>query len=493
MAQLGVQIVTAQSTTPSPPPWNTGNAFMVGFTDWGPVSQAVGVQSQANLQVAIGPRSSTNATVYDSADIYMRENGTSTAAVFISRVVGPSASAASLTISDTNPSATHLINADYVGAYGNALQVAINNTGGAYTVTLTDTFGNTIATSPSLTTRAAATAWAASTGYITMTPFVGSSLPKTITATSLTGGTDDRAHTTITSWTNALNAIPLSLGPGQVCAPGQTNTTLNGIWAALAAHATANNRCAIADMDDNVTANAEVADIGATFNTIPASPIGFWAGNLSAPGITPGTTRNIPPSAVIAALCARVDTTGNPNLPAAGTGYQTVYCTGPWSLVSGTFSTYSDNDIQTLNSAGINAFRNVFGNYENYGFVSSVLPTTDQIFWQFNHFRLKMAITSIFYQVAEPYVFSQLDGQGFTLTAFSNALVGGLTPLYNAGALYGSTPQQAFAVDVGSTVNPPGSLQSGNLQAIVGVRMSPFAQLVTITLDTFPITQQINV
>lgn len=489
MSQIGTVVSSTQVPAATTTPFNTANAFIVGLADWGPSSTPVTLQSLAGVQQTIGPRSQTNATSYDSLDVYFREGGQT--AIF-SRVVGPGASAASLTLTDSNSSASLLINAVYTGAYGNQVQAAVANAGGTFVITLTDTYGTTLSVSPSLSSRAAAVTWAASTGYITAVAFANAAgLPKTQTATSLSGGTDDRAHATITNWTNALNTFGPTLGPGQVLAPGQTNTTLNGIWTALSNHALANNRVAIADMDDGVAASTLVSAVGSTYNSGSIGPIGFWAGNVSAPGVVPNTTRVISPSPVIAALCAVADAANNPNQAAAGSSFPLTYCTGSVTLVSGTTETYNATDVSTLNSAGINTFASRFGQFENFGFVSSVLSTTDPVYWQFNHQRLRMAIEADSQIVAEPFVFSQLDGQGSDIVRFSSALANMLTAYYKVGALFGVTSADAFSVDAGPQVNTSVSLQAGQLSAILNVRMSPFAQLVSIVVNTVPITQAV--
>ena len=485
MASIGTTVTNTETPAATTPVWDTANAFMIGFSDWGSTTGPITITSQPQIQSAVGPRSGTNTTLYDSLDVFFREGGTT---AFVSRVVGPSASAASLVLSDSNPSAAVLVNAAYVGEYGNAIKVAVVNNGTSVQITLTDTYGNTLAVSPALSSRAAIVSWAATSGYVTAVAYVGTTLPATATAT-LSNGSSNKVGTTLASYSTALSNIPAALGPGQVLAPGITNTSVSGIWTALGAHALANNRVAICDVDDGVSANVAVSDISTTYQTASSGPIGFWAGNLSAPGVVPNTTRSIPPSAVISALCSLVDAAGNPNLAAAGSGLPLQYCTGPATVVTGTNQTYSPVDTSTLNSAGINTFASFFGGYLNWGFVSSIPSTTDVIYWQFNHCRLRMAITASVQIVAQPFVFSQIDGQGSDILSFGSALANMLKQDYWAsGALYGVTPNDAFSVNVGPQVNPPSQLQQGVLSAVISVKMSPFAQQIPITINSVPIT-----
>jgi hypothetical protein len=472
MAQIGTNINQTEIPAATSAAWDSANAFFIGLSDWGPTTGGpVTIQSQPGVAAAVGPRSGTNTTIYDALDVYFREGGDT---AFFQRVVGPNASAASLTLRDSSASAALVITAVYVGNYGNDIQVAVVNSGSSFVITLTDTYGNSLAQSPPLTSRGAAVSWAATIAPITVSVIAGTTLPQSSTATSLTGGTDGRSGATIANYQTALSLFPPTLGPGQV--------------AALASHALSNNRVAIGDMDDGVAASVLVSDLGSSFQSPAVGPIGFWAGNLVAPGVAPNTTRTIPPSAVIAALCSQVDDSGNPNRAGAGSSWPLQYCTGSYTLVSGVTETYNSTDVSTLNSAGINVFAQRFGVFENFGFVSSIPPTTDVIYWQFNHQRLRMSISADAQELAEPFLFSQLDGQGSDILLFSSSLAAMLQAYYVTGALYGSTASDAYSINTGPTVNTPQSLQAGNLNALISVRMSPFAELITITVNSVPIT-----
>lgn len=475
MSQIGVNVANSETPAATTSAWNTANAFMVGVSDWGPVGP-VTISSQPQIATVVGPRSTTNQVIYDALDVYFREGGQN---AFLSKVTGTGASAASVTISGSL-----LINAAYTGPYGNQISAVIANPGGSFSITLQDSYGNILAQSGSLASTAAAVAWAANVDQINIIS-LGATLP---TAGTYTLSNGQNGTISITNWTTAINSFDPTLGPGQLLAPGQTNTTLNGIWSALGQGTLGTNRVAIGDMDDGTTAAVAVSALGSTFHSQGAGNIAFWAGNVTAPGVVPNTTRSIPPSPVIAALCARVDATGNPNQAGAGSSYVLQYCTGSATQVTGTNQTYSNTDISTLNDAGINTFANRYGAFENWGFASSIPSSTDVIFWQFSHMRLRMAITAACQIAAEPYVFSQLDGQGSDILSFQATLSNVLSGFYAVGALYGSTANDAFEVDTGSTVNPQTLLQQGILSAAVSVRMSPFAQLVKIVINSVPIT-----
>ena len=99
-----------------------------------------------------------------------------------------------------------------------------------------------------------------------------------------------------------------------------------------------------------------------------------------------------------------------------------------------------------------------------------------------------MAIVAEGDATGEDFVFSQLDGRGLDIAAFGGALAGDLIRFYNAGALFGADPTEAFVVNVGPAVNTLPKLADGILSAVVSVRMSPHAELVQIQIVKQPIT-----
>src|ERR1700739_2754813 len=106
MSQIGTVVSTAQSVPTASTVYDTANAFLVGLADWGPSSKPVTVTTLAGVVALVGPRSTTNATLYDSLDVFFREGGRTAT---VSRVVGPNASAASLGLNGVNGSASLLV------------------------------------------------------------------------------------------------------------------------------------------------------------------------------------------------------------------------------------------------------------------------------------------------------------------------------------------------------------------------------------------------
>lgn len=385
---VGVQVTTTEIPTAQVSSFNTANAFVIGV---GTAPTGVNVPaicaSSADIPAAIGVRSGTNATLYDSLDTFLREAAGTGAVAYVS----PMASAS------------------------------------------------------------------------------------------------------LANLTTALGKFDPSYGPGNLIASGISDwasVPVVGATGALGAHALSYNRVALIDLPDNTSAATLVSDIGTTYNAAGAGPLAFYAGNLTIPGLVYNTTRSVPPSAAIAGLAAQCDAAGNPNLAPAGVNRPFRYVTGPTTLVSGQNATYSNTDLQTLANNGINTFAVRSGQFVAYGIQTSLLPTTDSVFCQVNHARMRMRLQSDAQVLAEPYVFAQLDGQNASIGQFETALAGMLAKYYNIGALYGDTMNDAFSIDL-TSVNTAATLQAGQLNALVNVRLSPDAPAVSIILNAVPITQAV--
>lgn len=550
MTQLGIVVTTNEAPSTGGISPSTGTAFFVGQADQGPVSSATLVQSLSNYVAVYGPRTSVSALLYDAVQTFFEEDGSQ---CYIAREEGsgmvssPATYTASLTLNDqgTHPSVV----ASYAtpGAAGNSYQVAVTTstgptftattatstaltaisslanigvgtlvtgsgipantyivsinagassavlsaattatatnvtvTPGTFTVAVEDVGGSVLATHGPFINTAALYADSPD-GYVVFSQSAGGSFtvysPATLSATFLTGGSDDTSDVSDNTVAVALTLFLPSYGPGQVAVPGQTDSAIH---TSLATHAFANNRIALLDLADASTPTTVIAALGAA--PVDPSYCIITEGSGIIPGVVTGTTRTVAASAIVAALCSRVDATGNPNQAPAGTDWALQYVTG-----------FSENfklsDIQTLNNAGINSFATVNGVLCLFGFSTPITAASDPIFWQASHSRLRMYLVQLFKQTAAPYMFKQIDGNGVLLGALGGKLASELQPLYKAGALFGSTANDAFRVNVDSSVNPLSQLALGIISAAVAVHMSPFAQEVTLVLSSVPITQ----
>lgn len=478
MPRPGVDILTRDAPPSSGLPVNTGTAFIVGLAEKGPHTSAGQVRSIADFKRVYGARQ-TDSELYDAVDTFFREGGGS---AYIGRIVGPAPVRAFLVINDATAAPTLRVEAKYAGAYANSggLKVQTTVSGGNFTVIVFDS-SNVELERGTFASKAAAIAYAWT--YIQLVDAdVTKGNPVAVAATNLAGGTDDRAAVTTATKAAALALFLRSLGPGQVLAPGDTATQTH---TDIANHCAANNRVGLLDLPTGAvaTTTAAAASVRALANS---DYVAMWVGRATVPGITPNTTRSTPLSAVQAGLEARRDRVVSPNVPAAGRDFSCRYALD-------VTATYSDTDRLTLLQAGVNTYRVVGSALENYGYRSAVDPAGVEAGWtQFNTARLRMAVSARGEDIGESFVFDQIDGRGRKAAEFGAAITGMLLDFYIAGSLYGDTPEEAFAVEVGPSVNTAESIAAGELRAVATLRVSPHAELVVIEFVKTPITEPVG-
>lgn len=284
--------------------------------------------------------------------------------------------------------------------------------------------------------------------------------------------------TPATMETNIATALALftkDLGPGQVSCPGRVTAATK---LALAVHGEANNRLAICPTTNTavvatLTAEATIASI----STNQERYISLWGPAITIPGPNGvGAARTISPEAIVAGLMAKRDAEGtSPNQPAAGQ-------LGISEYALSAVTSFNDADRATLNVNGVNLLRQIYEGVRVYGYRTLADPTLDSNWVNLGNARLFMAIQALADQIAERYVFREIDGQRKTINEFGGALTGMLLPYWEKGSLYGVTPEQAFRVDVGPTINTETTIANKELRANLLLRTSEFAEEVILDL-----------
>lgn len=285
--------------------------------------------------------------------------------------------------------------------------------------------------------------------------------------------------------TTALSLFPRDRGPGQVFAPGRTTEPQALI---LADHAKANNRVAILDAPNSdvvatLTGASSIAGITAASERYAA----LFAPYITVPGVTSDTTRDIPPSALVAGIMSRNDGLGvSPNEPSAGVN-------GISLTALDVVESFTDADRETLNANGVNLLRQMYDGVRIYGYRTLADPAdaTEQNWLLLSNARLFMAIQAELDATAENFVFKQIDGDGRLIARYGGAMTGVLLPWWRKGSLYGSTPEAAFKVDVGPNVNTIETIAAGELRAVIAVRCSPFAEWVYLDMVKTRITETV--
>lgn len=482
MTRPGVNISVVDAAPPPAPPTATDAWFVTGITERGTVGTPRLVRSMTDYRRWFGGPVPYD-TLADSLALFFADGGSR---AWVSRVAGPAAvnatralpggAAASLTATAAGP-----------GAYANTwtVEVAEGTADGSVRIIVRDGAGVLLDQSPDATAKFQLLAWGAASPYVQLVDAGPDELPAVLAPTALAGGTDDRANIVEADWTDAVVAFPVSLGPGQLSAPG--HTTAAG-YTQLALVAADTNRLAVADLADGAAAaawEATVAAARAAAGVDGTHALAFYGGWLNVPsGLAGAPPKVVPPSALVAAVCSRVDALAGPWLAPAGDNAQSRVATGV---------TYEpDDDTRTgLTLAGVNAMRTAGGPPRVYGNRTAADPVTDALWLQVNPYRTLMAIYAEAVAVCERHLFRLIDGRGLEQGALAGDLDGVLLGFYTAGALHGRDPADAFRVNTGPEVNPPETLALGELHAVLRLRLSPAAELIEVPIVRYAITQEL--
>lgn len=273
--------------------------------------------------------------------------------------------------------------------------------------------------------------------------------------------------TTLPEIADAIALLPP--GPGQVVAPEvvvqDDLITLTGVWASNKV-ALLQGASTATDTELETLAAAIIAAVGAT----NGRGAGLFADYFLFPQVAGTGTDLIPQSLVVAALIARNDRLlKNPNIAAAGKN-------GRVDAAVGIDDQKTDTRIEALKDAQVNSAKNVNGSLRNYGFRTladlDVLPH----WWDLSGSRTVMAYRAQAAAIDEDFTFETIDGKGKMLTRYQGRLQAAAKDLYDLDALYGDTPEAAYRIDVGDTVNTDEDIAAGEVTAQVYLKTSPFAE-----------------
>lgn len=470
----GVNITIVSAPPARNVPTDTGVWFAGGITEKGPTDKAQLITSLAEYVRYYGQRVTTG-ILYDAADVFFREGGSK---MYISRIVGPAAVTATVSIGTTGR-----VDASSPGAWGNAVnvQVLAGPTTGFIIEVTHDTISGTLERSPELFDMQSAVDYFAKSDWIRVVDLAPTGNPAPTAVLSLATGADDVAGIVDATWTASLTDFARDLGPGQVSFPGRTTSVAH---LALTAHAVANNRIAILDAPDTNTK----ATIDALLTSIRLNGRwgGIWGPWVKCPGVVANTFRTIPPSPFVAGKMAKADaSSGHPNTPAAGENGVADYVTDL------SVPTFTDTERDLLNTAGFNSIITKYGTVRIYGWrtVADPVVASETAWASLGGSRMVMQVAALADLIGEQFIFDPIDGQGRKINEWGSALTGAIMPYWDLGALYGKTADEAFVVDVGPSVNTPQTIQDRQLKAAIGIKPSPFAEMIVIEIMKALITE----
>jgi hypothetical protein len=492
----GVFIQDRETAPPRTPVTDTGQGFFVGFAEKGSYTRAVKLRNMTDFKTYFGSRVSYGTLLYDTLQAYFAEGGT---VAYVGRVVGPTPVSSTANLLDQSGSSAPgdvalVATASSPGSWGDKLNVVVDYDAGSFTLTVTHDDLGTLVTSPSLADRDAAISWAASyaSDWIVLTLGASAEDPRD-GSYSLASGDDDHANATDATRLAALNLFTRALGPGQVAAPGIVTTAAH---TQLLEHARDFERVAILDVADTgtvatLTASAAalrgIGDLAETFHDRRGKMVGPWA---VIPGLLPGTTRDIPWSGIEMGIIARNDGKGlAPNENSAGENGQSRYAISLKNGQDTDGTEWTDAQLETLNDAGVNIARMVYGAPRGYGIRTLVDPTGDPWWLNFGNVRERMLIAVLADEIGERYVFKGIDGRGLLASSFRGELEAMLEAERSRNALYGNTPDEAFAVDI--SANTAETAAERKLLATLAVRFSEAAEQCIIELVKVPVNQSV--
>lgn len=461
----GVNVTTATRTGPTAVVTApSGQFFVAGQAERGSTTEATLLLGFADFEEYFGNRV-TYSHLSDTVKTFFEEGGSKCYAV---RVVGPSATKATVTLDDASSADTLVVTAENAGAWGADIDVVVTGTTTksiaiVYDGETKETFtGTTIA---EILESAAGSRWVTitSSGSVSVNP-----LPANGTF-SLVGGGDDRSNITATHYVNALEKFTINLGDGSVAIPGIGTT----VHAGLIAHASANRRIALLDHSETAT----------TANLITAADaVNSEYAGLFAPWVQISTTsgsRFIPPVGYIAAVRNRAHVEAGPFRAAAG-------AIAVARFVTGLKYEYTRTEGDSLDAAKVNAIRIINNSVRNYGW-RSLSDDTDNYSLLTGRDLLNRLVTESEKRL-EQFVFQTVDGRGQLLSAINGTIVGIVEPYRQAGGLFekfdadGNLVDPGYLVETGTTVNTLDNLANNEVKARLSVRISPSAALISVTI-----------
>jgi hypothetical protein len=417
----------------------SGQAFILGQTQTGPIDKAVRVTGLADYQAIFGDRSGGTST-YDTIEMAFKEG---LAQAWVVRLAGPAALAASkavgtLTVTATSP-----------GAWGNALSVGWVNAAKSLTINGTGYPGADLATLQAALRLGAAP--------VTITGTVPTA---DVAAAPLTGGTDDAANAVLA---DRLALFSASLGDGAVSICGKTSSQVN---TALAAHCQATGRHGIISAASGSTLAQALTELVAL--TDPSL-------HLEWPDVTAGS-KTYPAASYALGKRAAAHATGNPLAspisPRLGTA----------RFATGVLTDITDAEWKTANKAGLSVIRSINGQVRQFGWRSVAAPGGVLTMQGANYRDLICRVQVGCQQIADDFAGEIADGTGLQLQLFASRLTAFMASLAGAGALYAKDGHPGYVVDVGPGVNPVQQIANGLIKARVGFLAAGTMEFFSLTI-----------
>jgi hypothetical protein len=467
--------------------------FVAGLTERGDTANAVKVRSMAEFATLFGDRVSYG-YVWDALAAYFGEGGTQ---AYVARVVGAAATVGALVLKDrAGAGGVNTVNLTARSAGAWSANVSVQVVDGPslntyallvfYKGLLVEQYQN-LPDPATLVARINAQSLylvAADAGSATVAP---TNNPAVLAATPLTAGADDRATVTAASDANAAVArYTGELGPGITACPGYDGLTVGPI---LAATAGPRGRLVALAPPQGSTATGARTSAAAVRSIAGSEALGMFYPWVQVPDGA-GGVRTIPPEGFVAGVRARAHVQVGPWQAPAGEHGRARYIIGLETVLD-------KATADALNDDQVNTIRLVAGAVKLYGWRS--MNAADPANYRFLSSKDVLNYVAGLGNIAlEQFVFDTIDGAGHLFDRIATTMRGIVEPIHAAGGLYekhqGDDPNGAlvdpgYSIDAGPGVNTPAAIQAGNVGANVGLRPSPTAELIVLTLTRVGLTQ----
>ena len=467
----------------------SGQLFVVGQTERGPIDEAVLVRSFSEFTTYFGGYT-TAGTLYVPVKTFFEEGGSR---CWVSRSFASGAAAASFSVLEAANPEIDFVAAD-PGLWGNDLTVAVLDadslvSGFRIQIALD---GVVILTTPDMASNADAVAFVntSSISHLVVAAVASgaAAVPDVVAAQSFTNGSDATTGTSDADRLTALDLFEYGAGAGAVAMPGETGTVT---WDDLAAHAKANNRialCAFGAADAPGTVKTAAAFY---YGNAAASSMAFYYPHIKvADPTTSGLTVTVSPETMVAAARSKaIQASGSPFRAPAG------LISGSSSYVKGVASSIDKAAGDLLDEARVNAIRTIGGQVRVYGARS---VSSDDANWRFITFQdmLNHVVVDAENRLEE-FVFATIDSRGGLFGAIKSSMIAMLDPLRLSGALYEAFDSEGERIDPGYSVvvndenNPVAQLATGLVKVEVGIRVSSVGDKINITISKSNLTASV--
>lgn len=460
--------------------------FVVGETERGPSNDPKLVTSISDFETTFGGYVSYG-HVYQQVQTFFEEGG---AQCYVSRVVGPSATAGILDIPNDTVGTAATLTAVGEGDWSQNLEATLTPLGAGKILrlyldsTLVYSSGE-VATAQALVNKINSSPLAAK--YITAELGLGS-FDNVSALTAFTTGDSDRGNISGTEWTSALDALGSDLGAGAVSIPGYASAlTVEDVHQEILNHCYANHRMAILSMPSSYTA-AQAETHGEAVGGFDHAEYGALYWPWVTMNLEDGTALSVSPEGYVAAKRSVAFNRVGPWSAYAGLVSEAQFITGLTEAVSKTVG-------DSLDESRVNALRILNNSVRIYGFRS--LSSDEDNFRFLNSREMLNYIVVQAEAELEDLVFSPIDGRNALFTQVKGRLIGLLEPIRIAGGLYeafdatGKRIDYGYSVVVNDAINPVSQLAGGLVKAKVGIRVSSVGDQIQVDVTKSNLTASV--